>query len=72
MKAAIEDGIAHGMVDAQDIADGKVSLEAPQTDQITTIQVPLIGTVDLASRSLFVSTVLIGLVDGINPVPYGY
>lgn len=67
MKAAIEDGIAHGMVDAQDIADGKVSLEALQTDQITTIQVPLIGTVDLASRSLFVSTVLIGLVDGINP-----
>ena len=67
MQAAIADGVAHGMVDAQDIVDGKVSLETPQTEQITTIQVPLIGTVDLASRSLFVSTVLIGLVDGINP-----
>lgn len=67
MQAVIVDGMTHGIVDAQDIADGKVSLEAPQTDQITTIQIPLIGSIDLASRSLFVTTVLIGLVDGVNP-----
>jgi len=33
----------------------------------TTVDVPVVGEVDLASRSLLVSTLVIGFVDGINP-----
>jgi cytochrome c biogenesis protein CcdA/glutaredoxin len=37
---------------------------APSTK---TIRFPLIGAVDLSSQSLWISTILIGLVDGFNP-----
>lgn len=36
-------------------------------DEARTIDIPLLGVVDLADRSLLVSTVLIALVDGVNP-----
>jgi thiol-disulfide isomerase/thioredoxin len=38
--------------------------EAASPDKIT---LPLIGTVDLASQSLFVGTLLIAFIDGFNP-----
>jgi len=37
------------------------------TPQSNTIKVPLLGTVDLSSISLFLSTLLIAFVDGFNP-----
>lgn len=37
----------------------------PEED--TSVDVPLIGRVDVADRSLLVSTLLIGFVDGVNP-----
>jgi cytochrome c biogenesis protein CcdA len=40
----------------------------PATDRYSpVIDVPLVGAVDLGGRSLLVATVLIGLVDGLNP-----
>ena len=42
--------------------------EGPQEPQDgDTISLPLIGTVDLSSRSLLLSTLLISIVDGFNP-----
>lgn len=42
---------------------GLGSPAAPDTE----LAIPLIGTIDLATTSLIVSTTLIGLVDGVNP-----
>lgn len=49
--------------------DGPDGVAAPAEDDgaSSSLQVPLIGTVDLASRPLLLSTVLIGFVDGFNP-----
>lgn len=38
-----------------------------QTPAKETIQIPLIGAVDLSKQSLFISTLLISFVDGFNP-----
>jgi len=39
----------------------------PQPSTPDTISLPLIGEVDLSHQSLFISTILIALVDGVNP-----
>ncbi len=71
---AIKEEIASGPVDPLDIVDGTVTIEqvleareAKKKYQNTTITVPLFGKVDLQNKSLFITTVIIGLVDGVNP-----
>lgn len=46
--------------------DAAIAGLAPPAED-TTVDVPIIGRVDVGDRSLLVSTVLIGFVDGINP-----
>lgn len=43
------------------------SLECGPQEQEQTLDVPLLGPVSLSEQSLFVSTALIALVDGVNP-----
>lgn len=40
---------------------------APEPGEGKTITLPLIGTIDLSHQSLFLSTLLIAFVDGVNP-----
>ncbi len=40
---------------------------APEQTEPTTVNVPLLGDIDVGSQSLVVSTLVIGFVDGINP-----
>ena len=58
-------GIIPGVVDTANVP------QTTQGDQAQTtgkrIDIPLIGTVDLSSQSLLVSTLLISFVDGVNP-----
>ncbi len=67
IETAISSGIQNGVVDTQDIVDGKTELIPPEKALSAKITIPLIGQVDLAQETLFVSTVIIGLVDGVNP-----
>ncbi len=71
---AIDEEIAQGPVNPLDIAEGTITKEqvfeareAKKKYQNTTITVPLIGKVDLQNKSLLITTVIIGLVDGVNP-----
>ncbi len=72
--SAIEEEIANGPIDPEDIHNGTLTVEQvietrqnkPET-QNTTITVPLFGKVDLKNKSLIVTTIIIGLVDGVNP-----
>lgn len=41
--------------------------DSPDMQRRNTLDLPLVGDVDLSNRSLLVSTVLIALVDGVNP-----
>lgn len=43
------------------------TLSAPQNDPEKTINIPLIGEIDLSKQSMIVSTALIAFVDGFNP-----
>ena len=75
MTAAIEEEIKFGPVDPQKIADGEITLEQIQNARdgkgeeplTTVITVPFIGKVDLAGKSNVLTTIIIGLVDGVNP-----
>ncbi len=67
MERAIQDGIEQGVVDPQDIVDGIQNLEPPVMKPASVITLPLIGEINLENQSLFLSTVIIGLVDGVNP-----
>lgn len=51
------------------LADAVPAQPEPATEVpgASTVSVPIVGTVDLANRSLLVSTLVIGFVDGINP-----
>ncbi|MGD9700920.1 MAG: thioredoxin [Acidimicrobiia bacterium] len=52
------------------IEDAVAALAAGRTPSVperTTVDVPLVGTVDLGGSSLVVATLLIGFVDGVNP-----
>ena len=71
---AIEEELAAGPVNPKDIADGVLTIEQvienreKKTEELsTTITVPLFGKVDLKNKSLLVTTIIIGLVDGVNP-----
>ncbi|NMA13110.1 MAG: hypothetical protein GX933_08025 [Chloroflexi bacterium] len=70
IEAAIENGLRDGVLRTEDIVSGVVSPDNPVIDPGkagTTIKLPLIGEIDLSNKSLIVSTILIGLVDGVNP-----
>jgi cytochrome c biogenesis protein CcdA len=67
IEAAIAKGFAEGVVDAQQIVDGVETVTPAVMEKETKITVPLIGQVDLSQQSLLVSTIIIGLVDGVNP-----
>lgn len=69
IRTAIEDGIENGVVDTIQIVNGETPVVATIDGSAagTTIDVPFFGTVDLANKSLIVSTILIGIVDGVNP-----
>ena len=71
---AIEEELASGPVNPKDIADGILTIDQvsenrqKKTEELsTTITVPLFGKVDLKNKSLLVTTIIIGLVDGVNP-----
>ncbi len=68
IQAAIEDGIQNGVVDALQIVNGEEpAIPTIPGDSATLIDVPLLGKVDLAGKSIWLSTLLIGIVDGVNP-----
>lgn len=70
IQTAIEHGLRDGVLRTEDIVSGVISPEKPAVDSGktgTTIRLPLIGEIDLSNRSLIISTILIGLVDGVNP-----
>ena len=60
-------GIIPGVVSAKSAspATGPGTTEVDPADK--KIQIPLIGAIDLSTQSLFVSTLLISFVDGVNP-----
>jgi glutaredoxin len=61
-------GIVPGVVAVESTAENPESSVVPNTNAETGIlSVPLIGTVNLATQSLAVSTLLIAFVDGFNP-----
>jgi glutaredoxin len=45
----------------------QIDCEAPQPVNGEIIDIPIIGKVDLTGKSLLLSTILIGFVDGVNP-----
>ena len=49
------------------IVDDLLEGRAPADDEALTIDVPIVGAVDVGSRSLVGATVLIAVVDGVNP-----
>ena len=58
IEAAVADALAPASVTGQPVTPG--------TD-VVSVDVPLVGQVDLSSASLLASTVVIGFVDGVNP-----
>ena len=67
IRAAIEKGMAEGVVDTRQIVDGDVSRTETEQTSGSTVTIPLFGQIDLSQQSLLVSTIVIGLVDGVNP-----
>jgi thiol-disulfide isomerase/thioredoxin len=74
IESAVKDCIANGCKDGGvGIIPGITAIDEPKTQTSTAnlasdiIDVPLIGSVHLASQSLWVSTALISFVDGVNP-----
>ena len=71
----IEEELAAGPIDPRRIAEGELTVEQvlesreqkKNEPQRSVINVPLIGEVDLQNKSLLVTTIIIGLVDGVNP-----
>ncbi len=71
----IEEELAAGPVNPKKIADGELTVDQvlesreqkKNEPQRSVINVPLVGEVDLQNKSLLVTTIIIGLVDGVNP-----
>ncbi len=70
----IEFELASKPIDPIDIYNGTLTIEqveqartAKPEEQITTITVPFIGKVDLQNKSLLLTTIIIAIVDGVNP-----
>ncbi len=53
--------------EANSVAEETQSQSASEPQNASTIDVPLIGKVDLEKQSLAIATLLIGFVDGVNP-----
>ncbi len=70
IRAAIENELQAGPVDPQEVVDGIVDrdgvrlIEEPDN---TTVNIPLIGEVNLSGKSQLLTTIIIGIVDGVNP-----
>lgn len=76
ISTAVREALANGSRDkVEEILNGGVEPEAIVTEMPTTeepleeneIKIPLFGKVDLSQKSLFLSTLLIAFVDGVNP-----
>ncbi|MBQ6342777.1 MAG: hypothetical protein IJI41_06620 [Anaerolineaceae bacterium] len=73
--AAIDEELAAGPINPKDIADGTLTIEKVnearevKKNEVsnTVINVPFFGQVDLKNKGLFLTTTIIGLVDGVNP-----
>ena len=71
----IDEELAVGPVDPKKIAEGELTIQQvlesreqkKNEPQRSVINVPLIGEVDLQNKSLLLTTIIIGLVDGVNP-----
>lgn len=66
--------LGKGVIGANEGVLTKLKIPKPKPEPTPTldvnsdeINVPLLGTIDLSKQSLFVSTVLIAMVDGVNP-----
>lgn len=72
---AIDEELAFGPVDPQKIVNKELTIDQvmeareqkKNEPQRTVIKVPIIGEVDLQNKSLLLTTIIIGLVDGVNP-----
>ncbi|NTV39610.1 MAG: hypothetical protein HGA51_06585, partial [Demequinaceae bacterium] len=65
LRAQDQQGGSSDTQEADACAPGDADCTADETGQL--IEVPLVGEVSLEKRSLLVSTVIIGFVDGVNP-----
>jgi cytochrome c biogenesis protein CcdA len=63
LEAAVLDCITRGCPDSRSL----LAPPATQPRQPATLRVPLLGELDLALQPLLLSTVLIALIDGVNP-----
>ncbi len=69
-RSAIENELEAGPIDPQDVVDGIIDRDGVRLIEDpadTTVHIPLIGDVSLSGKSLLLTTVIIGLVDGVNP-----
>lgn len=72
IKAAVEACLEKGCPDAgAGVIPGVVEVEVTEPTEVITgeqkITLPILGTIDLSTQSLFVSTLLISFFDGFNP-----
>lgn len=67
LEEMIANAVENGCNDAMAIANGEIALDAPVQAIQHVINVPFIGEVDLEHHSAALVTVIIGLVDGVNP-----
>lgn len=67
MTALVESGLDTPLPDPADVLNGVITLDGKPVVDPNIIHVPFIGEVDLDEQSLTVTTLLIGLVDGVNP-----
>lgn len=69
LETACPDAGAGIITDKIPVAVPPVEPQNPGQDEIKskTITLPILGTIDLSSQSLFISTLLISFVDGFNP-----
>lgn len=68
IQEAIQNGVENGVFDANQIVKGETPM-IPTIDSSATggINLPFFGRVDLSDKSIWFSTILIGIVDGVNP-----
>lgn len=68
IQAAIKDGVENGVIDANQIVTGETPMIATIDGSAAGgVKLPFIGRVDLSGKSIWLSTILIGIVDGVNP-----
>ncbi len=70
IRAAIENELQQGPIDPQEVVDGIVDRDGTRLIEDpadTTVSIPLIGEVNLSGKSQLLTTIIIGIVDGVNP-----